>query len=71
MMKADEVRSQETWNLLNTGLLKKETEGLLMAPQDQALRTNSIKMKVDKQSVSPLSRLRGERDKAISHVVAQ
>ena len=48
MREIDEVRSQETLNWLKTGLLKKETEGMLMAAQDQALTINSIKSKVDR-----------------------
>ena len=36
--------------------LKKETKGILFA-QEQALRTNSIKAKIDKQPVSPKFRL--------------
>ena len=42
-----------------------------MAVQDQALRINSIKRKIDKQSVSPLCRWSGEREKTVSHVVAE
>ena len=41
-----------------------------MAAQNQVLRTNNIKSKIDKQSVSPLSRLCEERAETISHVVA-
>ena len=33
--------------------MKKETEGMLMVAQDQALRTNTIKGKVDKQCFTP------------------
>ena len=32
-----------TWNWLKNGYLKKETEGFIMAAQDQAIRTNAIK----------------------------
>ena len=69
--KTEEVRSQETWNWLRKGTMKKETEGMLMAAQDQALRTNSIKSRIDKQNVSPMCRLCGEREETISHVVAE
>ena len=31
-----------TWNWLKNGYLKKETEGFIMAAQDQAIRTNAI-----------------------------
>ena len=43
-------------------MLKKETEVLLTAAQDQALRTSCIKNKVNKQDVSPMCRLRGKRE---------
>ena len=35
---------------LGTGYLKKETEGFIMAAQDQAIRTNAIKARIDKTS---------------------
>ena len=44
---------------------------MLMVAQDQALRTNTIKGTVDKQSVSPLYRLCREKEETINHVVAQ
>ena len=37
---------------MKKGGFKKETEGLLTAAQEQALRTNAIKAKIDKQAVS-------------------
>ena len=48
------MRSQETWNWLKTGTLKKEIEGMLMAAQMQALRKSYIKSNVDEQIVSPV-----------------
>ena len=53
MRETDEKRSQETWNWLNKGKLKKEREGMLMAAQDQGLGTNKITSKVT-NSFSPL-----------------
>ena len=38
---------------IRNGFLKKETDGMLFAAQEQALRTNSGKAKLDKQPVSP------------------
>ena len=35
-----------TCNWLKNGYLKKETEGFIMAAQDQAIRTNTIKAKI-------------------------
>ncbi|PFX14113.1 Retrovirus-related Pol polyprotein from type-1 retrotransposable element R2, partial [Stylophora pistillata] len=51
---------EESWRWLRNEFLKKETEGLIMATQEQALRTNSIKYIVDKTSETPLCRLRGD-----------
>ena len=50
---------------------KKETEGLLFAAQDQVLRTNSVKSRIDKQDVSPSFRMCGEREEAVGHIVAE
>ena len=35
-----------SWNWLKAGWLKKETEGLLLAAQDQALPTRNYKVKI-------------------------
>ena len=51
--------------------LKKETEGLLTAAQDKALRTNSIKSEIDKQDVSPACHMCGEREETVGHVAAR
>ena len=67
----EEIRDDKSWNWLKRGTLKKETEGTLMAAQDQALRTNAIKSRIDKQDISPMCRLCGEREETISHIVAE
>ena len=48
--------------------MKKETEWLITAVQDQALRTNASKASIEKQDVSPLCRLFGETDKTRQHL---
>ena len=40
--KETEDLSGVSWNWIRTGELKKETEGLIFAAQDQALRTNAV-----------------------------
>ena len=49
---------------------KKETEGMLFAAQEQALRTNSIKAKIDKQPVSPKCKLYGTKEETVMHLVS-
>ena len=67
----EEIRDHKSWNWLKKGTLKKENEGTLMAAQDQALRTHAIQSRIDKQDVSPMCRLCGEREETISHFVAE
>ena len=48
----EEVASSKTWEWLRRGELKKETEGLITAAQDQSLRTNVMKARIEKSHVS-------------------
>ena len=49
------------------GNLKKETEGFLMAAQDEALRTNAIKVKIDKQEGDVRCRMCKDREETVAH----
>ena len=60
----------DTWEWLHRSDLKRETEGLLVAAQDQALRTNWIKSKIDKDGSQPLCRLCFHQDETIDHVLS-
>ena len=60
-----------SWNWLYQQDLKKETEGLLIAAQDQALRTNYIKHKIDKvPGSSPLCRMCRNHNETIDHILS-
>ena len=65
------LRSSDSGEWLKKGMLKEETEGMLMAAQDQALGTNAIRIRIDKQNVSPACRMCGKRDETIAHIVAE
>ena len=56
---------------IRKGYLKKETEGLIFAAQEQALRTNWIRKNIDGQEVSEKCRMCGERDESINHLIAK
>jgi hypothetical protein len=64
------VDSDNIWNWLTNGELKKETEGFLLAAQDQALRTNTIKAHIDGTSDDSKCRLCKEKEETIDHLVS-
>ena len=63
--------NKNSWLWLRKGYLKKETEGLLLAAQDQALRTRWIMKNIDKKDVQDKCRLCGERDETVAHIVSE
>ena len=66
-----EFRDERSWHWLKHGDLKRATEGMLMAAQEQALRTKSIKHYIDKTEVNPLCRLCGNRDETLAHIISE
>ena len=46
-----EDQNTDTWLWLSKNVLKKETEGLVTAAQDQALKTNSIRKAIDGKDI--------------------
>ena len=65
-----DVTEEESWRWLKNGCLKKETEGLILAVQEQALRTYSVKHGIDKTSETPLCRLCAESTETVWHIVS-
>ena len=57
-----EVDMEKTWWWLKKGDLKSETEALLCAAQEQALRTNYMKFHIERTSESPLCRFVVKRE---------
>ena len=49
--------------------LYRETESLLIVAQDNAVRTNHIKARIDKTQQNSICRLRGDRDEIINHII--
>ena len=49
--------------------MKRETETLVVAAQNQSLRTNLVKTKIDKSQKATLCRLCKKADESIDHVV--
>ena len=65
-----EIKGSESWNWLSKGNLKRETENLLMAAQEQALNTNSVKRNIYGLDVSDRCRLCGNNVESVTHIVS-
>ena len=67
----EEVASSKSWEWLRRGELKKETEGLITAAQDQSLRTNVMKARIEKSHVSPMCRMCNAAEETVFHIVSE
>ena len=56
---------------MTKGNLKRETEYFLIATQNNAMRTNHIKVRIDKTQQNSRCRLCGDRDKTIKHIISE
>ena len=65
-----EVKSEQSWVWLQNGDLKRETESLIVAGQNQSIRTNCDIAKTDESQKDTLCRLCKKADKSIDYVVS-
>ena len=64
-----EVKSDQYWAWLQNGDLKRETESLIVAAQNQSIRTNIVQANIDKsQEGSPRIVCR-KVDESIDHII--
>ena len=50
---------------------KREKESILIAAQNNAMRTNHIKARIDKTQQNSKCRLCGDRDETINHIISE
>ena len=62
------ISHDKTWTWLRKGNLKKETESLLIAAQNNVIRTKQIKARIDKTKQNSKCRLFGDRDETIHKI---
>ena len=58
-------------NVAKKGKPKIETKSLLIAAQNNAIRTNHIKARIDKTQPNSRCRLCGDRDETINHIISE
>ena len=63
------ISHDKTWTWQRKGNFKRETESLLIATQNNAIRTNHIKVRIDKTQKNCKCRLCGDRDEIIRHII--
>ena len=66
-----EIAHKMTWTHLRKGNFKIETESLLIAAQNNAIRTNYSKAKINNMWQNSKSRLYGERDETFNHIISK
>ena len=67
----NDISHDKTRTWLRKGNLKREIESLLMAVQNNAIRTNHIKARIDKTQQNSKCRLCMDRDESINHITSE
>ena len=65
------ISHDKTWRWPRKGNFKRETESPLIAAQDNAVRTNHIKARIDKTQQNSKCKLCGDRDETINHIISE
>ena len=69
-LRQTKVRSDQCWAWLLNGDLKRETESLIVTAQNQSIRTNLVKAKIDKSQGDSLCRMCRKVDESIDHIAS-
>ena len=62
---------EKTWTWPRKGNFTRKTESLLMAAQNNAIRTNHIQARIYKTQQNSKYRLCGDRDETINHIISE
>ena len=71
LRQTNDLSSNDTWQRIQRGKLKKETKGMIVVAQDQALITRYIQKAIDGTNTSPKCRKCSQNDKAINHIASE
>ena len=71
LRQTDSEAGKERWMWLKGTGLKRETESLILAAQEQAIRTNVIKAKIDNTQEESKCRMCGKVDETVNHIVSE
>ena len=65
------ISLDKTWTWLRKGNFKRKTESLLIAAQNNVIRTNHIEARIDKTQQNSKCRLFDDRDETINHIIGE
>ena len=65
----EQVDRERTWEWTSISDLKVETNTIIFAAQEQALRTKAVKFNIEKTRNNPLCRLCGEKDESVTCLI--
>ena len=66
-----DISHEKTWTWLRKGNHKRETESLLIATQNNTIRINHIKTRIDKIQQNSKCRLCGNRDETTNYIISE
>ena len=66
-----EIAHKKTWTWIRKENLKRETESLLIAVQNNAIKNNHIKSRIDKMQQNSKCRLCDDKDETINHIISE
>ena len=67
----NDFAAQNSWQWLRRGSLKRQTESLIIAAQDQALGTNYRKAKIEHSRESAMCRMCKTRDETVTCIISE
>ena len=65
------ISHEKTWTWLRNRNLERETESLLIAAQNDAIRTNYVKLRIDQTQQNSRCRLFSDRDETLNHIISE
>ena len=68
---ASEISIEKTWKSRKTAKRKRKTKSLLIAAQNNAIKTNYFKAKIDKKQQNSKCWLCGDKDETINHIISE
>ena len=66
----EDIGGEKRWIWLKDGSIKRETETLILAAQEQSLRTNAIKAKIDRSQEDSKCRMCKKSEETVAHIVS-